>query len=60
VLPEAGAAEWLGVSPALLEHMRASGEGPRFVRLSTRRIGYRLGDLIDYAAERVVDPKGAA
>ena len=28
-----------------MDRWRAAGEGPRFIRLSARRIGYRLSDL---------------
>ena len=60
LLPEDQAAEWLGVSKPLLELWRRRGEGPRYVRVSDRRLGYRLHDLAAYAAGRVVDPKSAA
>ena len=41
-------------SPGALKAWRASGVGPRTVKLSPRDFGYRLGDLRDYvrAAER--------
>jgi hypothetical protein len=41
-------------SPASLTAWRASGVGPRVVKLSPRDFGYRLGDLRDYvrAAEK--------
>ena len=42
-LPEAS--KLLSVSIPVMDRWRAAGEGPRFIRLSTRRIGYRLSDL---------------
>ncbi len=42
------AAEFLSVSPRLLEKLRREGGGPSFVRISQRCIRYRLKDLIDW------------
>ncbi|HUF78409.1 MAG TPA: helix-turn-helix domain-containing protein [Thermoanaerobaculia bacterium] len=39
------AADLLGVSWRTLEGWRQRGAGPVYVRLSTRRIRYRIGDL---------------
>lgn len=35
----------LGLSPRTLEGWRRRGHGPRFVRLSGRRLGYRQADV---------------
>jgi predicted DNA-binding transcriptional regulator AlpA len=41
LLTEAEVSEWLGLSQPTLSRHRRNGTGPAFVRLSTRRIGYR-------------------
>jgi predicted DNA-binding transcriptional regulator AlpA len=46
------AAEVLGMSQQWLESGRHAGYGPRFIKLSARGIGYRLGDLRQYLKER--------
>ena len=53
VLTAAGASELLTVSIPVMERWRRDGTGPRFMRLSARRIGYRLSDLKVWMAERV-------
>src|SRR5262245_22982620 len=45
-------AEWLGVSTQWLEIGRSNGYGPRFVRLSTRRVRYRRSDVLDWLGTR--------
>jgi hypothetical protein len=45
-------AAWLGVSPEWLEIGRSRGWGPPFVRLSPRRVRYRVGDVKRWLAER--------
>lgn len=47
------AAEYLATTEAALRQARHRGEGPPYVRIG-RRIVYRLVDLNDYLAERVV------
>jgi predicted DNA-binding transcriptional regulator AlpA len=47
------AASLLSVSLSLLKKWRMRGDGPRFVRLGGRAIGYRRTDLSDWIAERV-------
>ncbi len=44
----------LGVSPKTLERWRATGEGPRFVRVSRKVVRYRRVDLETFIAARVV------
>jgi predicted DNA-binding transcriptional regulator AlpA len=47
------AASLLSVSLSLLKKWRMRGDGPRFVRLGGRAIGYRRTDLSDWITERV-------
>jgi len=44
IVRTAEAAEYVALSPATLEKMRATGAGPRFIRMG-RAIGYDLRDL---------------
>jgi predicted DNA-binding transcriptional regulator AlpA len=39
------ASEYVGLKPSTLEKARLSGEGPRFVRLGGRAVGYDVQDL---------------
>lgn len=39
------AAEYLGLSPSTLEKKRLTGDGPRFIRLGGRAVGYDIQDL---------------
>jgi hypothetical protein len=55
VVDEKAAAQFCGVSPITMERMRKSECGPRFVRLSERRLGYRVGDLCDWLESRLND-----
>lgn len=45
VLRTPDAAEYLGVSESWLEKLRLRREGPRFVRLGHRAVGYDIRDL---------------
>lgn len=42
------AAEYLGLAASTLEKMRLCGEGPDFIRLGGRAIGYDVKDLDDW------------
>ncbi|MGL3709339.1 helix-turn-helix transcriptional regulator [Leptospirillum ferriphilum] len=53
VLPPNEAGEYLGISPLTLANWRVVGKGPLFVRLSPRKIGYRISDLDKWLSERV-------
>ena len=53
LLREPEAAELLGFKPRALQAWRRSGDGPRFVRVSSRAIRYRRRDLVDWAEERL-------
>ena len=50
--PEA-ASSVLAVAPATLEKWRGKGQGPTFVKLSSRVVRYRRGDLIAFVAGAV-------
>jgi predicted DNA-binding transcriptional regulator AlpA len=52
VLTAAEASDLLTVSVPVMERWRRAGTGPRFIRLSVRRVGYRLSDLRAWIAER--------
>jgi predicted DNA-binding transcriptional regulator AlpA len=52
VLTTAGASELLTVSIPVMERWRREGTGPRFIRLSARRVGYRVADLRAWMADR--------
>ena len=52
VLTAASASELLTVSIPVMERWRREGTGPRFIRLSARRVGYRLADLRAWMAAR--------
>lgn len=45
VLSSKEAAQYIGVSHPTLERWRADGEGPAFIKLGARRIGYRISAL---------------
>jgi predicted DNA-binding transcriptional regulator AlpA len=52
LLTEAEVSEWLGLSQPTLSRHRRNGTGPAFVRLSTRRIGYRRNAVEAWLNER--------
>ncbi len=52
VIDERAAAEFIGLSHVSLERMRKAGAAPRHVRLSERRLGYRVCDLLDWLDAR--------
>ena len=39
------AAAYIGLAASTLEKLRANGEGPQFLRLGNRAVGYDLRDL---------------
>jgi predicted DNA-binding transcriptional regulator AlpA len=53
VLRTPGAAEYVGLSDSTLEKFRLTGDGPKFVRIGVRAVGYRIEDLDAWLAERV-------
>ena len=62
VISEPEAAGLLGVHPATLARMRKAGGdiGPRHVKLSARRIGYRIADIRRYLGRQPVLASAAA
>lgn len=61
------AAEYVGLSASTLEKMRLAGEGPAFIRLGGRAIGYAVEDLDAWLEEQRratidanADPRSAA
>lgn len=52
LLSTAQVAAWLGVSLQFLEIGRHRGYGPKFVRLSPRRVRYRRSDVLTWLKER--------
>ncbi len=59
LLTEAELSEWLGLSRPTLSRHRRNGTGPTFVRLSMRRIGYRLSAIEAWLREREQTQLGA-
>jgi predicted DNA-binding transcriptional regulator AlpA len=47
IISEKEAAQLRNVSPDTLRRQAARGEGPRRIRLSPRRVGYRLSEVLD-------------
>src|SRR5262249_38476890 len=45
VLRTRAAADYVGLTPSTLEKKRLSGDGPPFVRLGARAVGYTVDDL---------------
>ena len=52
VVPERQAASILGVSADTLRRQVAKGEGPCRLRLSARRVGYRMSDIENWLKSR--------
>ncbi len=50
-LSEKEAARILGFSPRTLQGWRLTGRGPRFVRVSSRCVRYRMEDLVAWSDE---------
>lgn len=48
----------LGVNSIIMETWRRKGTGPRYVRINSRCVRYRLGDLADFQDAHLVE--GAA
>ncbi len=60
VIPEPEAAKRLGVSPRTLQRWRENGDGPPFVVLGARRIGYRPADLDAWVEARLAPSNAGA
>lgn len=48
ILSEREVSDWLGVSEPTLFRHRRNGTGPKFIRLSERRIGYRRNSVEEW------------
>ena len=48
ILRTGDAAAYVGLSPSTLEKKRLTGDGPRFIHLGGRSVGYDLADLDDW------------
>ncbi len=60
VLTPAEASKLLTISLPVMERMRRAGTGPRFIRLSARRLGYRVDDVRAWMEARAEGSKVAA
>lgn len=56
-LTTADVASWLGVSTQWLEIGRCRGYGPRFTRISTRRVRYAREDVVAWLRSRAAERK---
>jgi hypothetical protein len=54
IATEPEAARMLRLSPRTMQRLRAEGAGPPVVRLTERRVGYRIVDLEAWTIARVV------
>jgi predicted DNA-binding transcriptional regulator AlpA len=59
LLNEKDLAAWLNISLPTVQRMRSSGSGPRFVQLSSRRVGYQRVDVEAWLAARTIGRVGA-
>ena len=55
VIAEARAADLAALSLPHFRRLRRASQGPRFVRLGERRVGYRVGDVLDWIDARLSD-----
>jgi predicted DNA-binding transcriptional regulator AlpA len=53
IIPASVMAALLGLSEASLSRMRNLNEGPRYVKLGTRRVGYPVVSTLEWLAERM-------
>ena len=52
VITETEAARYCGLSVVHFRRLRKNENGPRYVQLGVRRIGYRIGDLVSWLDDR--------
>ena len=52
LVDERAAANFLCLSERTLRNWRTRGNGPKFVKISTRCIRYRVQDLLDWAERK--------
>jgi predicted DNA-binding transcriptional regulator AlpA len=57
LLKRSEAAEFIGWKTQTLANRAWKGQGPPFIRLSSRSIRYRLGDLLAWAKTHQVRPE---
>jgi predicted DNA-binding transcriptional regulator AlpA len=53
LLTEKEAAKLLGMTPRFLQARRVRGNGPPFIRISSRAIRYRVSDLESWVRDRL-------
>lgn len=53
LLTEKEAAKLLGMTPRFLQARRVRGNGPPFIRISSRAIRYRVSDLENWVQDRL-------
>jgi hypothetical protein len=53
LMGEVAAAAFNDVTPRAMQNFRLTGEGPRFVRISSRCIKYRKKDLIEWQESKL-------
>lgn len=56
LLSEREASRFLDLTPSALRKWRQLRKGPAFIRLSSRCVKYRVGDLQKFLTERLVTP----
>lgn len=59
LLTPAETAKRLCISPRTLERWRVTGEGPAFVRIGARKIGYAQSSCDDWTASRTFQHRAA-
>ena len=55
VVSEAEAAAYCSLSLIHFRRLRREQKGPRHIRLGTRRVGYRVRDLLSWLEERTCE-----
>jgi predicted DNA-binding transcriptional regulator AlpA len=56
LLTPAKAAEFLGLPEHTLAQWRSQRRGPRYIKLESRLVRYRLSDLEKYLSQRSMEP----
>lgn len=59
ILTEREYRAWLGISAPTAQRQRSEGNGPPFIQLSERRIGYRKSEVERWLAARTIDRVGS-
>jgi predicted DNA-binding transcriptional regulator AlpA len=60
IVTEAEAATMLRLSARTLQRLRLDGNGPRWIRLTGRRLGYAIADLQEWVRSRSIASTSAA